>query len=125
MHESFRKQFKELATAISTKTGVQSWDLAYRSAGVHEGLWLEPDIKQVLREKKEKGYRNVLVCELLTLTSNLEVYFDLGYDLEDTIKDLGITYYRTAMLDDSYDFILALSKILIDHLENSLFCKFK
>lgn len=115
-HDSFERQFRELSEAIAMKAHVPSWDIAYRSAGIHLGAWSGPDIKDVLLDKQKEGYEEFILCELLSLTSNVEVYEDLGFSLETLADELGITLYRTVMLDDSYDFMLALANIVIDQM---------
>lgn len=111
-HQAFEKQFSELAESIANKLLLPQWRIAYRSAGSQKDVWLGPDILDVIREEEEQGCRGIVVCDLLSVTSNIEVLYDIGFDVQDLCKELGIEFFRTTLLDDSYDFIMALTDII-------------
>lgn len=112
--QAFEKQLTELAESIVDTLSLPKWRIAYRSAGSHKGIWSGPDIKDVIKAESATGSKGIIVCELLTVTENIEALFDIGYDVQSLCQKLGIEVFRTPMLNDSFDFILALKDIVID-----------
>ncbi len=113
-HHVFVKQFTELASLIAKQANITQWRIAYRSAGTHGGPWLGPDIKEVIEQEAQQGCQGLVVCELLSLTSNVETTFDIRFDIQPICRKWNIEFFQTAMLDDSFDFIMALKQIVLD-----------
>ncbi|MGG3889422.1 ferrochelatase [Metabacillus fastidiosus] len=111
-HKIYSEQFLELAQSIAKKLQLKTWKIAYRSAGSHGELWSGPDIKEVIRDEAGKGRRGIVTCDLLSLTANIEVLYDIGYDCQKLCKELGLEFNRAELLNDSYDFIIALTNIV-------------
>lgn len=120
-HQAFEEQFTELAGLIAKQANIPKWRISYRSAGTHADVWLGPDIQEVIEMEADAGTKGIVVCELLTLTSNLEASYDIGYDIQPICKRKDIEFFQTAMVDDSFDFIMALAQIVLDKLEEEDF----
>jgi len=120
-HKAFEEQFTELAQLIANKGDIPQWRIAYRSAGTHTDVWLGPDIKEVVKNEAQLGCQGIVVCELLSLTSNVEAAYDIGYDLRPICQAHEIEFFQTAMVDDSFDFIMALTKIIQDKIGETNF----
>ncbi|MBM7714676.1 ferrochelatase [Bacillus thermophilus] len=112
-HEIYIQQFSELAKLVAEQLHVPDWEIAYRSAGEKKELWLGPDVKDVIREKASQGIKAVVTCDLLSVTTNLEALYDIGFDLQEQCREWNIELVRTAFLDDAYDFIQALKKVVL------------
>ncbi|GIN71876.1 ferrochelatase 2 [Bacillus sp. J14TS2] len=115
--QAFEKQLLELANSIVDPLSLPKWRIAYRSAGSHEGLWSEPDIQEVIKEEANRGCQGIIVCELLTVTENIEALFDIGYNVQDLCRELDIEVFRTPMHNDSFDFIKTLEEIVIEQID--------
>lgn len=113
-HEVYIRQFTELAQSIAGSLSLPSWEIAYRSAGPNAELWLGPDVKDVIRSQAEKGCKGIVTCDLLSVATNIEVLYDIGYDAQELCRELGIEFLRTPLPDDSYDFIMALKTIILE-----------
>lgn len=111
-HVKFGEHFTALAASITEKLAITDWQIAYRSAGDHGDVWSGPDILDVIREEAANGCAGIVICELLSVTSNIEAQFDIGYDVQALCKQLNVAFFRTSFLDDSYDFIMALTEIV-------------
>lgn len=120
-HQAFEKQFTELAQLIVKEADIPNWTISYRSAGTHTDVWLGPDIKEVVKNEASLGCQGIIVCELLSLTSNIEAAYDIGYDLQPICQARGIEFFQTAMVDDSFDFIMALTEIIQDKIGETNF----
>lgn len=108
----FIHSFRELATAITSKLDLVYWKLAYRSATPGQ-TWLGPDVLDTLEEVKLEGYSAVVVCELLSLTENVEALFDCRYDCQQKATELGLKFVSTEFLNDSDDFMNVLEDIVL------------
>lgn len=113
-HEVYVRHFTELAQSIASSLSLPTWKIAYRSAGPNSELWLGPDVKDVIRDEAKKGCKGIITCDLLSVTTNIEVLYDLGFDAQNLCRELGIEFLRTPLPDDSYDFIMALKTIILE-----------
>ncbi|MCD8501928.1 MAG: ferrochelatase [Bacillaceae bacterium] len=110
-HITYSTQFKELAEAISSAFSLE-WKIAYRSIGPKPHLWLGPNALDVINEIALDNKSGIIVCDLLSLTENVEVYYDIHIDCFKRATELGIEFIHTPFLNDSYDFITALCTIV-------------
>ena len=76
-NKPYIQQFEQLATAIVAKLGVENFHITYRSAHGTEG-WLGPDVCTHIRTLHEQGVSGIVTCELLSLTADVESYFEIG-----------------------------------------------
>lgn len=113
-HKEYAEQFSELAQMIATSLSLSRWTTAYRSAGPRIELWLGPDVKDVIREEVKKGCKGIVTCDLLSVTTNMEVCYDIGFDTQELCEALGVEFIRTQLPDDSYDFMMALKTIITE-----------
>lgn len=121
-HRAFENQFTELASLIAEQADIPKWRISYRSGGENQKeMWLGPDIKEVIDQEAQQGCKGIIVCELLSLTSNVEAAFDAGYDIQPICREKGMEFFKTAMVDDSFDFIMALTKIVLDKIAETDF----
>ncbi|MFD1413743.1 ferrochelatase [Oceanobacillus jeddahense] len=121
-HHAFENQFTELAGLIANQANTPQWRISYRSGGTSQSeMWLGPDIKEVIEQEAQRGCKGIIICELLSLTSNVEAAFDVGYDIQPICHEKGMEFFKTAMVDDSFDFIIALTKIIQDKVAESDF----
>lgn len=117
-NEEFIRSFHELAIAISSKLELAHWKLSYRSATPGQ-TWLGPDVLDTLEEVKLEDYSAVAVCELLSLTENVEALFDCRYDCQQKATELGLEFVSTEFLNDSDDFMNALEDLAVKALLQS------
>lgn len=113
-HQVYIDQFTQLAELVAKELNLTDWDLAFRSLGEKKEMWIGPDVSEVIRKKAEQGYKGIVACDLLSVTSNLEVLYDIGFDLQDLCNELGVEFVRATFLNDSYDFIQVLKKLIIE-----------
>lgn len=109
---NYRERLEALAERVANAASISKWQSAFRSAGPHGGLWAGPDVKEVMRERAASGAKGIIVFDLQSLTFNVEVAYDIGYDLQELAEELGIHFFRAVQLDDSYDFITAAAAMI-------------
>lgn len=118
VNEVYIKQFMELASAIAKQLDLKSWQVAYRSVANKE-KWLGPDVTDVIREEAEQGTKGVIICELLSVIADIEVFFEIGQECQEVCKTLGLEFARAEFPNDSFDFVLAVATIVKEKLQST------
>ncbi|WP_379290400.1 ferrochelatase [Paenibacillus residui] len=116
-HPDYCREFRELAEAVADVSGSSSWRIAYRSGGPAPQVWLKPDVLDVIAEVGEGGAEAVVVCDLLSLTANVEVLQDIGIQGQAAAQALGLEFVRTEFLNDSDDFMKVVSDIVAERIK--------
>ena len=68
-------------------------------------MWLEPDIKNVIRKLDHKKSNRVLIVPVGFLCDNVEVIYDLDYEAKAVAESMGFSYHRAGTVSDHPDFI--------------------
>lgn len=74
--------------------------------------YFEAKVKVYTAYKHTAPFVEDVACDLLSVTSNIEVLYDIGYDCQPLCKQWGLEFIRTEIPTDSYDFIIALTNIV-------------
>ncbi|MDQ0252740.1 protoheme ferro-lyase [Evansella vedderi] len=74
--------------------------------------YFEAKVKGYTAYKHTAPFVEDVACDLLSVTSNIEVLYDIGYDCQPLCKKWGLEFIRTEIPTDSYDFIIALTNIV-------------
>ncbi len=92
------------------------WRLGFQSKGRRGGDWLEPEADDVAAELADAGWKKLLVVPIGFVADHVETLYDLDIVLRERIETMGMSYRRTASLNDSPRFIEALADIVVDFL---------
>ena len=106
-------QITQTATMIAAALGTEHWQIAYqsRSGSPHEP-WLEPDIKDVIRECAERQTKNIVVVPIGFLCDHIEVLYDLDVDAQSVAQEVGVNMARAQALNDHPLFIRTLAELV-------------
>jgi len=104
-----RKTVRELMSFLKKN---KEWYLAFQSSG--KGEWLSPSVEEVLVQLEENGKKEVLIVPLGFVSDHLETLYDLDIALKKKAEERGINLQRAAALNDTPEFIEALSQVIID-----------
>ncbi|GIP31534.1 ferrochelatase 2 [Paenibacillus sp. J2TS4] len=115
-HPEYCEQFQALAEAVAQEAGCVSWRSAYRSGNPAPQTWLGPDVLEVIEEEKAAGTEAIVVCDLLSLTENVELLYDIGVEGQARAEALGMEFVRTGCLNDSDDFMNVMLTIVMERL---------
>ncbi|MCE5171770.1 ferrochelatase [Paenibacillus profundus] len=121
-HKAFIAQYCRLARLIAEQAEIGHWDIAYRSGMPAPQRWLGPDIKDVIQQAAADGCQAVVVCELTSLTDNIEVYHDIGEEAKQVAEQCGMQFVRTEYANDAFDFMDFMSDIVAAHLLKGDYC---
>lgn len=109
-HSPYVEQLHTGARAIAAHAGASSYRLAYTSrSGSPREAWLEPDVRELLRELAQAGTRTVLIDPLGFVCDHVEVLYDLDVDAAAAASSLGVRMLRARALNDHPAFIGAIA----------------
>lgn len=100
-----------LIERLKIRLKLNSAKVTYQSVGFRGGKWLGPDIRDVCASIDATSYEQVIVICDGFFSDNLEVFYDLDYDIKTILEKKGIEYYRVPLLNDSSYFIKMLCDI--------------
>jgi ferrochelatase len=110
--DTYPEQLKESAVLAAAIAGVNSFDVAWQSAGRTADPWLGPDILVSLREKRQQGFTDVVSCPIGFVSDHLEVLFDIDIEAQSVAREVGLNLVRTASLNDDPAFMSVLAGII-------------
>ncbi|WP_051614088.1 ferrochelatase [Paenibacillus sp. UNC217MF] len=116
-HGDFIASYKHVAGLIAEQANIGKWDISYRSGMPAPQRWLGPDINEVILGAASDKEEAVVICELTSLTENVEVYHDIGQEAKQTAEQCGMQFVCTEYPNDAYDFMDFLSNIAAAHFE--------
>ena len=98
--------------AAAARLGGADWCVAWQSAGRTPEPWLGPALLDVICERARSGASAVVVCPIGFVSDHLEVLFDLDVEASGVAEQAGITFARTASLNDDPTFLSILAGVV-------------
>ena len=113
-NDPYPAELRATAEHVAAATGVDNWGLAWQSAGRTPEPWLGPDILQVIDELAADGRTAaVLVSAVGFVADHLEVLYDLDIEASRRADRQGLTFARTACVNDDATVMTALADRVI------------
>lgn len=110
--EDYPEQLRASAELVATRAGVARWSVAWQSAGRTPDPWLEPDVRDVLRDAPGRGVTDVVSCPIGFVADHLEVLYDLDIEAAAVAAEVGVGFVRTSSLNDDPRFTAALARLV-------------
>jgi ferrochelatase len=111
--DTYPEQLAESGALVADAAGLQSWSIAWQSAGRTPEPWLGPDVRDEVRRLAAEGaHHRVVVCPIGFVADHLEVLYDLDVELAAVARECGIAFTRTASLNDDPAFIAVLADVV-------------
>ena len=119
--DPYPDELRSTAEAVAAVVGLgqwSEWSIAWLSAGRTPEPWLGPDILQVIdelaaSEHHEGAERGVLVSAVGFVADHLEVLYDLDIEAAAHARALGLSFARTACVNDDPAVMAALAQRVI------------
>jgi ferrochelatase len=109
----YTQQFEATAVAATQLLGRQDFRLAYQSQVTGTPRpWLQPDINDAIRQAKDAGYSDVIVCPIGFLCDNVEVLYDLDVTARQTAVACGMTFVRAKTVCNHPTFLAMLRDLI-------------
>ena len=105
--------------AEAVEVGTARWRLVYQSrSGRPQDPWLEPDILDHLRERKDQGLRDVVIHPIGFLSDHVEVLFDLDEEARRLSDELGLNMVRSRTVGVHPAFVAMLRDLIRERIED-------
>ena len=111
-NDPYPVQLKETGEAVAAALDLPHYTFGWQSAGRTADPWLGPDILTVLRNLREEGWEQVLVCPAGFVSDHLEVLYDLDIEAKKLATELGIEFARTRSLNADDGFLQTLADVV-------------
>jgi ferrochelatase len=107
--DPYRDEVEESAAMIAALAGVEHWRVGWQSAGRTADEWLGPNLLDQIRLIAAEGAPAVLVCPVGFVSDHMEVLFDLDIEAVAVAQSVGLSFARTASLNDDPRFVAVLA----------------
>jgi ferrochelatase len=111
---NYEEQLEGTGRRIAAAAGLDSWRIAWQSAGRTPEPWIGPDILDVIRSLPAEGYDGVVVCPAGFTSDHLEVLYDVDIEARAVADEVGLALTRTASLNDDPDFLAVLADLVTE-----------
>jgi ferrochelatase len=92
------------------KTGAR---LAYSSrSGNPSDPWLEPDVRDVIREEAAKGVRRLLFIPIGFVADHVEILFDLDVEAQEAAESAGVALRRAKTVGVEPSFVRMMAEVV-------------
>jgi ferrochelatase len=109
----YESQVVASARRVAARLGHAAWQVAYQSrSGDPREPWLEPDVKDALRDLAARRARAVVFVPIGFVSDHIEVLYDLDTEARAAAGALGIAYYRAGTVMDHPAFIGMLADLV-------------
>ena len=114
----YEAQLRETCRLVAGAAGHESWRLVFQSrSGPPTQPWLEPDIREHLRELKREGARDVVVSPVGFISDHMEVLYDLDTEARQAAADLGLNLVRAATVGTHPAFVSMIRELILERLD--------
>jgi ferrochelatase len=98
---------------VAERVGRTDWSLVYQSrSGLPTDPWLEPDIRDHLRDRHAGGLSAAVVVPIGFVCDHIEVLFDLDTQAAALCREIGLPMVRAATVGDDPRFTDMISDVV-------------
>jgi ferrochelatase len=105
-------QLATTAELVAHRVEVDSYWVAWQSAGRTADLWWGPSVEEEIRAAAASGHTGVVVCSAGFVADHLETLYDLDIEARRVAEEAGIPFRRTEMPNADPAFIRALAAVV-------------
>ncbi len=109
---TYEEQLRATGQLVAARAGLDSWRIAWQSAGRTPEPWIGPDILDVIRQLPADGFDGVVVCPAGFTSDHLEVLYDVDIEARAVAAEAGLGLERTASLNDDPRFCALLADLV-------------
>jgi ferrochelatase len=110
----YREQLSISARLVASEAGISDWALVYQSRSGRPGdPWLEPDVRDYLRQARADGLRAVVLCPIGFVCDHVEVLYDLDREAADVCNEVGLVMTRADAVNDDPRFLDMMADVVL------------
>ncbi|WP_126429111.1 ferrochelatase [Brevibacillus marinus] len=99
-----------MAKAVAAAANIARYQAVFRS-GRGDG-WLGPDVKEAMKALAAKGAKGFVMCELLSVTADVESYQEIKEECQAVARELDVEFAVAEFLGDSFDTVLSITELI-------------
>ena len=117
----YEVQLREACRLVAEGVGRNDWHLVYQSrSGPPQQPWLEPDIRDFLREEHNRTkLQDVVIVPIGFISDHMEVLYDLDTEARQLCNELGINMVRAATVGTHPRFIRMIRELIVERMTQS------
>ena len=112
----YRAGLQETADLVAGALGLESYGIAWQSAGRTSDPWWGPPVEESILQAAAMGHPAVVVCSAGFVADHLETLYDLDLEAKAIAEGAGIRFARTEMPNGDPAFLEVLADVVRDHL---------
>ncbi len=106
-------EYNETVGRVAAELGIQEPILAFQSRSGHRNTrWLEPDVRDALKEAAARGKRAAVVTPVGFVNENVELLYDLDTEAARVARAAGLRMLRTKTVGDHPRFVSMLADLV-------------
>jgi ferrochelatase len=109
--DRYADEVAETARAVAARAGIDTYDLAFQSAGRTPEPWIGPELPQVI-DDRSVSIRKFLVVPIGFVCDHTEILFDIDVQAAQVAREFSTTLRRTESLNTSPTFIAMLEDLV-------------
>lgn len=119
--DPYGAQVEETARLLARQLDLRpgTWQVCYQSAGAVSVPWLGPQLKDVVVDLAQAGWRQILVVPIGFVSDHVEILYDIDIEAREQAEQAGARLERSESLNDSPLFIDALAAIVRERLDQA------
>jgi len=109
--DPYEREVREAAEGVAARVRARFPDhvVAFQSQGMSQGQpWLGPDLEQTIAAVAARGKKRVVFAPVGFLADHVEILYDLDIEARSWVEKRGLSYARSASLNDSDDLVAIL-----------------
>lgn len=111
------EQLQEACRLVAEAAGRSDYRLVWQSrSGPPTQPWLEPDICDYLRQRREQGAQDVVVSPIGFISDHMEVLFDLDTEAREVAAEIGLGFVRAGTVGVHPDFIAMIRELILERI---------
>jgi ferrochelatase len=116
------RQLRETAELVSQRLGRSQWQLVYQSrSGPPQQPWLEPDVREALRQGSgQPSLTGVVIAPIGFLSDHLEVLYDLDVEARQLCDELPVPMVRAGTVGTHPRFVEMIRELVEERLNPSI-----
>ena len=110
----YREQLLASAGGVAAGAGIADWALVYQSRSGRPGdPWLEPDVRDYLREARAGGLQAAVLCPIGFVCDHIEVRYDLDHEAAEVCGVIGLPMVRAEAVNDDPLFLDMMADVVL------------
>lgn len=114
-NSKYVEQLNETKRLVTAAVGREGSELVWQSrSGPPSQPWLEPDIGDHLKLRREAGAQDVVVVPIGFISDHMEVCFDLDTEAQQIAAEIGLNVVRAGTVGTHPDFVAMIRELVLE-----------